>query len=133
MGGNVTWVARSLVSHFCPLLGTGGLSALVTTCSWPIVLLCSGLSTTLLTSLSLGAVNLIAQLTEHKETCYLPDYQFISKGYNSNCQMKEMHKRRCALWVWDSHRTSMCSLTWKFSETCPLGQLWRCYHAGKTD
>ena len=114
-------VARCLVSHFFLLLGTGALSILVNFCTWPIVLLCSGLSTTLLTSLSLGSVNLVEQLIELKETCYLPDYQFIIKGYNLNCQMEEMHKTRSALWVWDSHRTSMCSLMWKLLEACPLG------------
>ena len=69
---------------------------------------------------SLGLINLLKWLTEHRKLIYSPDYWFLTKHTTWNSQMEEIHGARYVrngLSVYDVLNSllstiSMCSPTW---------------------
>lgn len=80
---------------------------------------------------SLGLINLLQQLIEHRNTVYLLDYRFFIKGCNSRTATwkgssgklwGKGSELQCPFWMHHVPQTSTCSPT-QLSEPCAFGFL----------
>lgn len=116
----------------------------ITSCNYDLYFRPTGCKSEMLTTSSLGLINLPERLTElRKPICLLNRLLiYFLKGVNKEQPMEELHmawsKERvwsflCPLQVYHSLHISMCSPTQKLLELYPLGLLWRLNYTGMTD